>query len=526
MRMNDIRIGSRLGAGFAVVLGLLLVVAAVSGWQASRLWGVAQYFNARISPSYSAVFEFSSAIKDLRRLESQYILWVPDARSLDFTPTILDANKAAVQQAGHALDTCAELSEDGAGRDSCDKLKALLATYLAAQAKVIDIANASSTDPAKNLEAKKALWFGESSAAFKALSKGYAAWNAHTDAMNRQAVQDAETTYRHARLSLIVCALSALALGAGIAVAITRSIVGPIQEGLVLANNVAAGDLGKVKLTTSADELGQLLRALDIMQGNLAGIVGEVRSNADGVATATTQLAQGNLDLSARTEQQAASLEETASSMTELTHTVRQSAENARQANALATRATDMAGAGDAAVQDMIALIEKIRTSSARIADITGLIEGIAFQTNILALNAAVEAARAGEQGRGFAVVASEVRTLAQRSAAAAKDIKALIGASVALVQEGASEVNEVGVIIGNVKSSIKHVADIVGEIAAASDEQSRGIEQVNQAVVQMDQVTQQNAALVEQAAAAAQSLGEQATQLKAAVSVFKVALG
>jgi methyl-accepting chemotaxis protein len=249
-----------------------------------------------------------------------------------------------------------------------------------------------------------------------------------------------------------------------------------------------------------------------------------VRTGADSIATASSEIAAGNFDLSSRTEQQASSLEETAASMTQLTETVRQNSDNARQANTLALRASGMADAGNEAVLGMIQTIGQISGSSNKISEITGVIEGIAFQTNILALNAAVEAARAGEEGRGFAVVASEVRSLAQRSATAAKQIKDLIGSSVEIIQNAAKQADDVGATMAQVNLAIKQVSDIVGEIAAASEEQSRGIEQVNLAVNQMDEVTQQNAALVEEAAAAARSLEEQANDLKDAVAVFKLA--
>ncbi|MFM0060213.1 methyl-accepting chemotaxis protein [Paraburkholderia phytofirmans] len=272
------------------------------------------------------------------------------------------------------------------------------------------------------------------------------------------------------------------------------------------------------------DEVGQAATAFNSLLSQVRSVIGAVITSTGSVRTAAQEISAGNTDLSARTEEQAASLEETAASMTQLTETVKQNADNARQANALATRATNLADVGNDAMQGMVRTIGQISDSSTKISDITGTIEGIAFQTNILALNAAVEAARAGEQGRGFAVVASEVRSLAQRSAAAAKEIKELIGSSVAMIQGGAQQASEVGATMGDVKQAIKQVSDIVGEIAAASEEQSRGIEQVNQAVSQMDEVTQQNAALVEQAAAAAQSLDEQAIRLNDAVSVFKVA--
>ncbi|SNS86553.1 methyl-accepting chemotaxis protein [Noviherbaspirillum humi] len=326
--------------------------------------------------------------------------------------------------------------------------------------------------------------------------------------------------------------MSATLIGGGVVAAmlaallafwLARNITGPLREAVALAKQVAQGDLTARLEVKSKDETGELLASFKEMNESLVRVVSQVRSGTDTIATASTQIASGNQDLSSRTEEQASSLEETASSMEELTSTVKQNADNARQANALASSASDVAIRGGAVVSKVVDTMGSINESAKKIVDIIGVIDGIAFQTNILALNAAVEAARAGEQGRGFAVVASEVRSLAQRSANAAKEIKALINDSVEKVEVGSQLVDEAGNTMEEVVSSVKRVSDIIGEIAAASDEQRAGIEQVNQAITQMDQVTQQNAALVEQAAAAAESLQEQAGSLSRVVSVFKL---
>ncbi|MGX9217639.1 methyl-accepting chemotaxis protein [Massilia varians] len=320
-------------------------------------------------------------------------------------------------------------------------------------------------------------------------------------------------------------ALSGAAVATGLAFAflIMRAIARPLQGALDVARQVARGDLSGHIEADARNETGQLMAALKDMRDSLRGIVGEVRRGTDTIASASQQISGGNLELSARTEEQASSLEETAASMEELTSTVRQNADNAQQANTLARAASTSAARGGATVGEVVRTMADISSASNKIGEIVGVIDGIAFQTNILALNAAVEAARAGEQGRGFAVVASEVRALAQRSATAAKEIKLLIGDSAGKVEEGSRLVAQAGATMEEIVAGIAGVSTIMAEIAAASGEQSLGIEQVNQAVTQMDQVTQENAALVEEAAAASDALREQAHALSQLVSTFRL---
>ena len=328
---------------------------------------------------------------------------------------------------------------------------------------------------------------------------------------------------RATTISLVVM-LVVCALGIAGAIAFSRTVVNPLDNAVRVSQAVASGDLTVARQVQGKDEIALLLNALHDMQLSLSQVVSNVRNNADSVAAASTEIAQGNNDLSARTEQQASALEETSASMEELSSTVQANAENARTANQLAVNASTVAVQGGDVVAEVVTTMKGINDSSKKIADIISVIDGIAFQTNILALNAAVEAARAGEQGRGFAVVASEVRNLAQRSANAAKEIKTLIHASVERVELGTTLVDKAGATMSEVVSAIRRVTDIVGEISAASSEQSAGVAQVGDAITEMDQATQQNAALVEQSAAAADSLKVQAQQLVQAVAVFRLA--
>ena len=343
------------------------------------------------------------------------------------------------------------------------------------------------------------------------------------ESLLEQRMKDAQALHTLTGSTLIGGGIVATLLAALLAAWLGRGITRPLRSAVALAKQVAEGDL-RIKIdATSGDETGELLNALKSMSESLIKTVSAVRNGTDTIASASSQVANGNQDLSSRTEQQANSLEETASSMEELTATVKQNADNAHQANSLAETASHIAEKGGHVISQVVGTMSEINVAANKIVDIIGVIDGIAFQTNILALNAAVEAARAGEQGRGFAVVASEVRNLAQRSAAASKEIKALIGDSVDKVENGSKLVNEAGATMQEIVASVRRVTDIMAEIAAASQEQTDGIEQINQAITQMDEVTQQNASLVEEAAAASELLQDQAANLAQVVSVFKL---
>ena len=336
--------------------------------------------------------------------------------------------------------------------------------------------------------------------------------------------REAEDAVKRARALMAALVAIGFAFSLAAAATITRSIVGPIREARAGALRIASGDLTASVTVTGRDEIAELMQGIAEMQESLRGIASKVRESSEAVATAATQIAAGNTDLSSRTEEQASSLQETAASIEEMTATVNLNAQNATQASGVAATAADVARKGGEAVDEVVSMMEGIQASSRKIGDIIGVIDSIAFQTNILALNAAVEAARAGEQGRGFAVVAAEVRNLAQRSAEAAKEIKSLITDSVGRVDAGARLADDAGKTMGAVVESVRRVSDIIGEIAGATTEQSTGIAQVNTAVGDLDKVTQQNAALVEESTAAAESLRGLAAQLVDAVAVFRLA--
>jgi methyl-accepting chemotaxis protein len=404
-----------------------------------------------------------------------------------------------------------------AERDALARIAAARKPYLAARDGVTTLKKEGKVEEAERMLAEQFQPAGK--AYLEALDAFLSLQRADID----RRYAEIDQLFRDNRNALVVFGLFVLATGTFSAWWLTRGIVVPLNRAVEIACSVANNDLRSDIEVTSRDETGRLLGALKTMNAGLADIVGEVRKGTGHIAAASGEIAAGNLDLSSRTEQQASALEETAASMEELTSTVKQNADNARQANQLAASASEVAVRGGAVVGQVVATMEGIDASARKIVDIIAVIDGIAFQTNILALNAAVEAARAGEQGRGFAVVASEVRTLAQRSATAAKEIKELIGDSVDKVGAGSKLVQQAGMTMAEVVDSIHRVTDIMGEITTASVEQSTGIEQVNRAITEMDGVTQQNAALVEEASAAAASMQEQAQALAAMVARFKL---
>ncbi|SCX55920.1 methyl-accepting chemotaxis protein [Variovorax sp. EL159] len=509
----NLKIGTRLGMGFAAVLLLLASVVglglnSMADIQA-RLNGIVTGNNVKVG----AVNTMVDAIRDIAIFDSNLILLTEDAAMNEEVKKIAAArDRFSVGRA-----TLAKLLVTPAGKALLAKVDERVAVLLPLNTQLTELGLKNMNEEATQVFVTKF------QPAVQVLVDVLNDMIAHETELSNQANAQAIAGYAWARNLMLVLGGIAMLVGAAIAWFITRSITRPIGEAVQVAEKVAAGDISSRIDVQSKDETGRLMSALKAMNESLVKIVREVRSGTDTIATASGQIASGNQDLSSRTEQQASSLEQTAASMEELTSTVKQNADNARQANQLAVSASEVAVKGGSVVSQVVDTMGSINASSKKIVDIIGVIDGIAFQTNILALNAAVEAARAGEQGRGFAVVASEVRSLAQRSAAAAKEIKTLIGDSVEKVEEGSKQVAEAGRTMEEIVGSVKRVTDIMGEITAASQEQTSGIEQINQAITQMDQVTQQNAALVEEASAAAQSLQEQAGSLVQAVSVFKL---
>ncbi|MBB3221676.1 methyl-accepting chemotaxis protein [Pseudoduganella umbonata] len=513
MNLTNLSIGTRLSAAFALILLLLGTILCGTLWQLHEIdVAKGKMVEASHKAKLAAAWREGIATNSVRTLAKARSADPAEEQVLDSEMKEVSAQVSKVQEELEGLVTSEE------GKANLQAVAAQRKTYSAIRNDVF----------------KRKADLG-TSADFKAIvvdklvpemKKYLATIDAvviYQDKLFQEANRRIEEVHTHAKRLLI--ALGTLALGFGVVLGalLTRSITRPLARAVSVAQQVASGDLTADIQVTSTDEVGTLLAALKSMNESLLKTVSQVRAGTDTIVTASQQIAAGNLDLSARTEQQASSLEETASSMEELTSTVRQNADNARQANVLAQNASGIATRGGDVVLQVVGTMSSINESSKKIADIIGVIDGIAFQTNILALNAAVEAARAGEQGRGFAVVASEVRNLAQRSAAAAKEIRNLISDSVEKVNVGGQLVEQAGTTMQEIVDSITRVTAIMADIASASAEQTLGIEQVNAAITQMDDVTQQNAALVEEAAAAASSLEDQAGSLSQLVSTFKL---
>jgi methyl-accepting chemotaxis protein len=520
MQTHQRTVKTKLMTGFCVLAAITVVVSGLSlkalGDSNERFAGYVTGINAR-----AHVAEQIRAAVDRRAIAARNMALVT-------LPADFDNERAAEAQAQR--DVTAHLSDlksmVAAASDATDESRALVGeidrvetSYAPVAADIVRLAVDQKRDDAvKEIDEK-------CRPLLAALIKATDDYVAYTQTRASQRVQEAQDHYTTQRAMLIAICLAALAAGLIAGSLITRGILRALgaepAQLSAITHRVATGDLSAIGGAENAPE-GSVLASMAEMQRSLVKLIGEVRAAADSIATGSSQIATGNLDLSSRTEEQSSSLQETAASMEQLTATVKQNAENAQQASSLSTNASDIAQKGSSVVGQVVTTMGEISDSSNKISDITGIIEGIAFQTNILALNAAVEAARAGEQGRGFAVVASEVRSLAQRSSSAAKEIKELINSSVKKIQDGSSLAVDAGKTMNEVTQAVSRFSDIMGEIAAASAEQSRGIEQVNLAISQMDDATTQNAALVEEASAASQSLERQGEQLTEAISTFR----
>jgi len=513
--ISNLRIGSRLGLAFAIVLLLTLVLGVTAVFKIAQVNDATADLATNWLPATRALGEYENGLNAVRRAEAQHLLALKP-EDMTSEENRIQAAKAQADKAWKVYDPTITPGEE---RQIADEIRKAEAQYYDVLGKLMEISRGG--------EARKA----EALTYFKTATRP--AYNALLDAVNKDiafqtkggdgAYALSQSAYANTRWLVIGLVVSALVLGAVVAWGVTRSITVPIGVAVQMAETVAAGDLTSRIPINSRDETGQLLAALQRMNDNLAQIVGEVRTASDSIATGTSQIATGNADLSQRTEMQASNLQQTAASMEQMTAAVQRNTEAAQQANQLSASTADAATQGGQVVGQVVTTMTQISDSSRKIADIIGVIDGIAFQTNILALNAAVEAARAGEQGRGFAVVAGEVRTLASRSAEAAKEIKALIQHSVDRVEAGGTLVAQAGDSIQNVMSQVRRVNDLVAEISAASMEQNSGIGQIGDAVMQLDQVTQQNAALVEESAAAAESLRHQAARLSEVVARFRL---
>ena len=514
---KSLSVAQRLAFGFGALVSLSVLGAVVSGWQAQVMGGKIERVVELNNAMSDTVGRLRNSMDEMG-IQARSVALMTEMKSINAEVDKFKAAKERYQKDEKSLQALV------AGAGANDDERRIVKDVAAISATTIPLVEEAANQAAdgNNVEAALALtnrvlpnettWRER----LLSLQKTIASDNAG-------AVASAKNAEALLMVLLLVFALTSAAVGLLVGWRVTRSVKAPIDRAMNFARRVADGDLSAQVHSDSNDELGLMLQAMDGMQRKLRGLVGHIRESAESIGDASKEVAVGNQDLSQRTEQTAGNLQHAASAMTQLTGNVRQSAEAAVQANGLAASASDVARRGGQAVSDVVSTMNDINASSKKIADIIGVIDGIAFQTNILALNAAVEAARAGEQGRGFAVVASEVRSLAQRSAAAAKEIKSLIGASVERVETGARQVADAGATMREIESSVERVTAIISEISAASAEQSSGIGQVSGAVSQLETMTQQNAALVEESAAAAESLREQAASLNTLVNAFRL---
>ena len=517
--LSQMKVGTRLIAAFFCVALMGAIVAGIGIFNMGKIDAMAgqMYHNELLGLSH--IKEANIALIKVGRARSNFLLATTAeeraTRQADIAK-FLEVNKSHLAKARPLFVT-------PAAKELFARFAAVETQYITVMAQALSLA---ATEPLAQRSAELVGLLNQTRQHADELDGVLEKLSLQKEERAKAAAEQASGVYQASRSFMLALVLGSMAAGLALGVLITRGLTrqlgGEPAYAVKIAGAIAEGDLS-VDIRTASHDNASLLFAMKAMRDKLVGIVSQVRSGTDTIHTASSEIAQGNLDLSSRTEEQASSLEETASSMEQLTSAVRQNADNARQANALAGAASDVAGEGGAVVGRVVQTMESINASSRKIVDIISVIDGIAFQTNILALNAAVEAARAGEEGRGFAVVASEVRNLAQRSSQAAKEIKTLIGDSVEQVEIGSRLVHDAGKTMDEVVTSVRQVADIMQEITAASAEQSAGIEQVNQAILQMDQVTQQNAALVEEAAAAAESLQDQAQILTDLVGVFRL---
>ena len=511
--LKNLKITTRLTATLVMLVAIIVGLSGLALWQMGKMRDSTHEITANWLPSAGLVNAMDTNTSDFRLGEVRHVLSTDDAEMAGLEKEIA-AVKADFDK-NH--DAYVKLISSDEERKLYESFAADWKSYLAMHEQLLAVSRKNETERARAMLNK------ESQPIFDRFS---ATLQKMVELNNKGGADEsvkADGAYAQARTSLVLGVLMALAIAAIAGLWLVRSIARPLANAVAAADRVAAGDFTQAIQADGDDEAARVLKALSRMQSSLSSVVADVRANSESVATGSAQIAQGNQDLSQRTEEQASALQQTAATMEQLNTTVRNNTDSAKQASQLAQGASTIAAKGGEVVGQVVSTMQGISDSSRKIGDIIGVIDGIAFQTNILALNAAVEAARAGEQGRGFAVVASEVRSLAQRSAEAAKEIKSLIGRSVEQVEQGTVLVDQAGKTMGEIVGSIKRVSDIVAEISLASQEQSLGISQVGDAVSQMDRVTQQNAALVEESAAAAESLKGQAQQLVQAVAVFKL---